>query len=142
MTEKKKTKKKPTKATKKKPEKEIKSYQIESELKKMYPKMSAGEIARKYGVSRGVILNQLKKFNIKIVTRTSPKAGQRRSDIDRSFHKKEYLEKQLKEGLTIHAIAKECGCGYMQVFYMIEKHGLTKLAQEMKAKKKIQKTKK
>lgn len=136
------TKKKP--AAKKKAEKkrQLKPYQIESELRKMYPKMSAGAIARKYGVSRGAILNQLKKFNIKITTRTSPKSGQRRTDVNRSFHKKAYLTKQLKEGLTIHAIAKECGCGYMQVFHMVEKHDLVKLAQEMKAKKKVQKTKK
>jgi hypothetical protein len=46
----------------------------------------------------------------------------------------------VKEGLTIHGIAKQCGCGYMQVFHMVEKHGLVKLAQEMKIKKAEKKT--
>jgi len=131
MTQKKKT----TKVAKKKLEKQLKPYQKKEWLVKNYPKKSAGQIAREHGVSRAAVLNQLKKHAIKITTRTSPKAGQRRSDVDRSFHKKEYLEKQLKEGLTIHAIAKECGCGYTQVFHMIEKHGLVKLAQEMKIKR-------
>jgi len=111
---------------------ELKPYQIESELKKMYPKMSAGEISRKFNVSRSIILHYLRKFEIAIVTRTSPRSGQRRDDIDRSYHKKQFLKKCFEKGLSIYAISNMCGCAYGQVKHMVEKHGLTELAKKAK----------
>ena len=132
MTKKKKTEKKA--APKKK---EVKEYQKKEVLMKLYPKESAGAIARKYGVSRASILHQLRKHEIKITTRTSPKAGKRRDDVDRSYHKKPFLEKKLKAGLRIYKIATECNCSFMQVRHFVEKHGLTQLAKSMKQAKAI-----
>lgn len=133
MTEKKKSKKSTT-GGKTMATKKVAKWQTKDWLVKNYPKKSAGAIAREQGTSRGAVLNQLRKYKIKITTRTSSKAGQRKSNVDRSYHKAAYLTKQLKAGLTVHGIAKQCGCGYMQVFHMVEKHGLVELAQEMKKK--------
>lgn len=129
------------KSTKKVKPEGLKPYQDEKQLRKMYPKMTAGEISRKFNVSRSVILYYIKKFGIKITTRTSPKSGQRRSYVDRSFHKKGYLEKQLRAGKTIYKIATECNCAFGQVKHMVEKHSLIELAKEVKAKKKPTKKK-
>lgn len=120
-----------------KKKKVLKPYQDEKQLREMYlkNKQSAGQIARANGVSRSSVLHHLRKFKIPLWSRTSPKAGKRRTDVDRSFHKKPFLEKKLKEGLSIYKIATECNCSFMQVKNMVEKHGLTKLAQEMKIKK-------
>jgi len=112
--------------------KQLKPYQIESELKRMYPKMSAGEISRKFDVSRGVVLYYLRKFEIPISTRTSPRSGQRRDDIDRSYHKKQFLKKCFEKGLSIYAISEMCSCTYGQVRHMVEKHGLIELAKKAK----------
>ena len=132
MTKKKKTEKKA--APKKK---ELKPYQKKEWLLINYPAKSAGQIAREQGVSRAAVLHQLRKHEIKITTRTSPKAGQRRDDVDRSYHKKSFLEKKLKAGLSIHKIATECNCSFMQVKHMVEKHGLTQLAKSMKQAKAV-----
>lgn len=118
-----------------KSKKAIPAYKDEKKLREMYPKMSAGAIAKRFDVSRGVILYFLRKHDIKITTRTSPKSGQRRDDIDRSYHKKEYLEKQLRAGKTIYKIATECNCAFGQVKHMVEKYGLIELAKEVKTKK-------
>ena len=131
MTAKKKAK--PKAAPKKKVE--LKPYQKKEWLQKNYPAKSAGQLAREQGVSRAAVLHQLRKHEIKITTRTSPKAGKRRDDVDRSYHKKQFLEKKLKEGLSIYKIATKCNCSFLQVKNFVEKHGLTKLAQEMKIKK-------
>ncbi|GAH51335.1 unnamed protein product [marine sediment metagenome] len=132
----------PKKKTEKKaaPKKEVKEYQKKEVLTKLYPKMSAGAISRKYGVTRGSILSQLRKHEIKITTKTSPKVGQHRDDINRSYHKKEYLEKQLKSGKTIHGIAMACNTSFGQVKHMVEKHGLVEVAEKQKQlKKKMEK---
>ena len=128
-------KKKAKAAPKKK--KEVKEYQKKEWLQKEYPKKSAGQIAREQGVSRAAVLHQLRKHEIKISTRTSPKAGKRRDDVDRSFHKKPFLEKKLKEGLSIYKIATECNCSFMQVKHMVEKHGLIQLAKSIKKAKTV-----
>jgi len=113
---------------------ELKPYQIESELKKMYPKMSAGQIAKKYGVSRGVILNKLKKFKIKITTRTSPVTGPKhfKKEIDRSFHEKAFLKKKLESGLSVYKISVLTKATYGQVMYFIKKYDLLSLVQEQR----------
>lgn len=130
-------KKKTEKKAAPKKQKELKPYQKKEWLQQNYPKKSAGQIAREQGVSRGAVLAQLRNHEIKITTRTSSKAGKRRDDVDRSYHKKQYLEKQLKSGKTIHKIATECNCSFMQVKHMVEKHGLTQLAKSMKQAKAV-----
>lgn len=138
MTAKKKKTEKKAAAKKKKV---LKPYQDEKQLREMYlkNKQTAGQIARANGVSRSSVLHHLRKFKIPLWSRTSPKAGKRRDDVDRSFHKKQFLEKKLKEGLSIYRIATECNCSFMQVRHMVEKHGLLELAQQMKAKKEVKK---
>ncbi len=116
--------------------KEVKEYQKKEWLQKNYPAKSAGQLAREQGVSRAAILHQLRKHEIKISTRTSPKAGKRRTDVDRSYHEKQYLEKQLKDGLTIHKIATICNCSFMQVKHFVIKHGLTEMAEKNRKLKK------
>lgn len=130
----------PKKKTEKKAapkKKEVKEYQKKEWLQQNYPKKSAGAIARKHGVTRGSVLSQLRKHGIKITTRTSPKAGQRRTDVNRSYHEKEYLEKQLKSGKTIHRIATICNTSFMQVKHFVDKHGLTEMADKNRKLKKI-----
>lgn len=134
-----------TEKKKKVEKKQLKDYQNETKLKEMYPKMSAGAIARKYGISRGSVLAQLRKFKIKITTRISPKTGPKffKVDVDRSFHKKEFLKKCLGEGLSIYKIALMCKTNYMQVHHFVLKHSLMPLvkAQRVNAKQKPVETK-
>ena len=70
-------------------------------------KMSAGEIARQYGVSRAVILHHMKRNNIKITTRKTTKPGAK-SD----YKKPTWLRKALEAGQSVYAIAKDQGVSY------------------------------
>lgn len=121
-----------------KKQKELKPYQKKEVLMKLYPKESAGSIARKYGVSRGAVLAQLRKHEIKIVTRTSPKTGPAhfKKDIDRSFHEKAFLEKKLKEGLSPFKIATITKATHGQVMHFIKKHDLMELVEKQRELKK------
>ncbi len=130
-----KAKAKPTvkKVAKVKVVKTLKPYQVEKELRKMYPAKSAGAIAREFGVSRGSVLHQLKKFGIKITTRTGP--AHLRKDTDRSFHEKAFLEKNLKEGLSIYKISLICNTTHAQISHFVKKHDLMAMVEANRAKK-------
>jgi len=122
---------------------ELKPYQIESELRKLYQQQhkSAGQISRDFGVGRGTILRYLKKFDIPITTRTSPKTGPSHliKNADRSYRKKQWLEKQLKSGLSMFKIATLCRVRFSNVKYYTEKYGLLELAQQQRTKAKTKK---
>jgi hypothetical protein len=67
-------------------------------LKDLYQKqkMSAGQIAKMFNVSRAAVLFQMRKHNIPITTRkTAPK------DADKRYREKAWLTKQLKSGKSI-----------------------------------------
>lgn len=127
--------------TKKKKKEQLKSYQTKAWLEKNYPKKSAGAIAKEQNVSRGVILRYLRKFDIPVTTRVSPKTGPAhfKEDANRSYRNKEWLKKQLDKGLTVNKIATDCKVGYMQVKHYCEKFGLLELVQQQRAKAKTEK---
>jgi len=137
-------KKKQTKPAAKKKPTEIKEYQRKEVLMKLYPSESAGSIARKFDVSRAAVLNQLRKHEIKITTRTSPKTGPGhfKKDVDRSFHDKKFLIEKMKNGLGVSKIAALCGTTHGQVLHFIKKHDLMPMVEEMRAKAKAKPVKK
>lgn len=122
-----------------KKEKVLKPYQQKAFLEKNYPAKSAGQIAREQNVSRAAVLAQLRKHRIKISTRTSNKTGLAnfKKDVDRSFHKKEFLEAKLKNGLNVYQIAILCGTTHGQVTYFIKKHDLMATVEGMRTKKAV-----
>jgi len=127
MAQKKKSKLKP--AAKKK---ELKPYQDEKQLRKMYleEKMTAMDVANKFGVKRGNVLFYIHKFNIPIWSRKKEK-----KDANRSYRKKEWLEKQLKSGLSIHKIAMICKVSFMQVKNFVIKYDLVALVEKQRLEK-------
>ena len=106
-----KTKKAKSEAQKKrarKPE-QGKAYKQEDIIVPMYNDgMSAGEIARKFDVSRGVILHFLKKFDVDVSKSRKVKSPNAKED----YKKKTWLTNQLKKGISIFAIAKDCKVSY------------------------------
>lgn len=132
------TENKQTKATKKAPvkkEKKLLPFQDEAQLRDMHlkQKMTAMDIANKFGVKRHNVLFYLHKYNIPIWSRKE------KEGLNRSYRKKQWLEKQLKSGLSIHKIALSCGVGYMQVKNYCFKYGLISLVEQQRAKAKIKK---
>lgn len=127
MTEKKKTEKKA--APKKK---ELKPYQDEVQLRELYlkKKMTAMDIANKFGVKRYNVLFYIHKFNIPIWSRKKEK-----KDANRSYRKKEWLKEQLESGRSIHKIAMICKVSYMQVKNFVIKHDLFALVERQRLEK-------
>lgn len=127
MTEK---KKKPEKK-----EKQLNEWQKKEVLKDLHlkQKMTAMDIANKFGVTRGNILFYLHKHGIPIWSRKE------KEGLNRSYRKKEWLEQQLKSGLSIHKIALSCGVGYMQVKNYCFKYGLMSLVEQQREKAKVKK---
>lgn len=81
-------------------------------LKDLYQKqkMSAGQIARMFNVSRAAVLFQMKKHGIQITTRKTKSA-----DAKEDYKKKAWLTSQLKKGISIFQIAKQQGVSYTSV---------------------------
>lgn len=117
---------------------ELMPYQDEEKLKEMYPKMTAGEISRKFNVSRSVVLYYLKKFGIKITTRVSPHTGPKffKKDANRSYRKKKWLEAQLEEGLSMYKISVICKVGFGNIRRYVDKFNLGHLVEEQRTKAK------
>ena len=128
--------------TEKKEEKtKTKPYQNKTWLQKNYPAKSAGKISREQKVSRAVILHYLRKFEIPITTRTSPKTGPAHliKDANRSYRKKEWLKKQLESGLSMYKISVVCKVNFGNVKHYCEKFGLMTLVEAQRAKVKKKK---
>ena len=81
-------------------------------LKDLYQKqkMSAGQIAKMFNVSRAAVLFQMRKYNIPITTRKTKSA-----DAKENYKDKKWLTAMLKKGTSIFAIAKEQGVSYASV---------------------------
>lgn len=133
---------KPKVTKKEKPEVELKPYQDKGQLEQMYPKMTAGEISRKFNVSRAVILHYLRKHGIEITTRVSPKTGPKffKENANRSYQKKKWLKAQLEKGLSIYKISVICKVGFANIKRYVEKFGLMPLVVEQRAKAKAEKS--
>jgi predicted DNA-binding protein YlxM (UPF0122 family) len=73
-------------------------------LKDLYQeqKMSAGQIAKMFNVSRAAVLFQMRKHNIPITNRKTASA-----DAKEDYKNKTWLTNQLKKGISIFAIAKD-----------------------------------
>ena len=123
------------KAAPKKKEKKLLPFQDEAQLRDMHikQKMTAMDIANKFGVKRHNVLFYLHKFNIPIWSRKE------KEGLNRSYRKKEWLEQQLKSGLSIHKIALSCGVGFMQVKNYCFKYGLMSLVEQQREKAKVKK---
>ena len=79
--------------------------------------MSAGEIARKFDVSRGVILHFLKKFDVDVSKTRKTKSADAKED----YKNKTWLTNQLKKGISIFAIAKDQKVTYATVMNQTRK---------------------
>ncbi len=81
-------------------------------LEDLYVKqgLSAGAIARQFGVSRAVVLHHMRKCGIKITTRKTAKPGAK-SD----YKKPTWLRKALEAGQSVYQIAKDQGVSYTSV---------------------------
>ena len=81
-------------------------------LEDMYTKqkMSAGAIARQYGVSRSVILHHMRRANIQITTRKvkSP-------DAKSNYRNPTWLRKAIEAGKSVYQIAKDQGGSYTSI---------------------------
>jgi len=132
------TTKKQTKKTKKEKQDTVveASHKNPEVLKDLYQKqkMSAGQIAKMFNVSRAAVLFQMRKHNIPITTRKTAS-----KDADKRYRDKEWLAKQLKSGKSIFQIAKDCKVSYSSVRLPAIKFGL---ASEIEEGRKIQKQKK
>ena len=109
-------------------------------LKDLYQKqkMSAGQIAKMFNVSRAAVLFQMRKHDIPITTRKTAS-----KDADKRYRDKTWLAKQLKSGKSIFQIAKDCKVSYSSVRLPAIKFGLgTEIEEGRKVRKqKKQKTK-
>lgn len=81
-------------------------------LKDLYQKqkMSAGQIAKMFKVSRSAVLFQMRKHDIPITTRKTKSA-----EAKEEYKKKAWLTAQLKKGVSIFQIAKQQGVSYTSV---------------------------
>jgi DNA-binding CsgD family transcriptional regulator len=81
-------------------------------LEDLYVKqgMSAGAIARQYGVSRGIVLHHMRKAGITITTRKTAKAGAKSN-----YKNATWLRKALEAGKSVYQIAKDHGVSYTSV---------------------------
>ena len=81
-------------------------------LKDLYQKqkMSAGQIAKMFNVSRAAVLFQMKKHNIPITTRKT-----KSPDAKENYKDKKWLTAQLKKGVSIFSIAKSQKVSYATV---------------------------
>lgn len=81
-------------------------------LKDLYQKqkISAGQIAKMFNVSRAAVLFQMRKHNIPITTRKTKSA-----DAKEDYKNKTWLTAQLKKGISTFQIAKQQGVTYSSV---------------------------
>ena len=121
-----------------------KAYQQKDIIVPMYQKdgMSAGEIARKFDVSRGVILHFLKKYDVDVSKTRKTKSADAKED----YKNKTWLTNQLKKGISIFQIAKDCKVTYATVMnqtrklvdaHVVEAGRELRKKQKAEAKKKI-----
>jgi len=87
-------------------------------LKDLYQKqkMSAGQIATMFGVSRATVLFQMRKHNIPITTRKT-----KSPDAKEDYKNKTWLTAQLKKGVSIFSIAKSQKVSYATVMNQTRK---------------------
>jgi transposase len=90
----------------------VPEYKNPQVLEDLYVKqgMSAGQIAKQYGVSRGVILHHMRKAGITITTRKTAKPGAKSN-----YKNATWLRKALEAGKSVYSIAKEQGVSYTSV---------------------------
>ena len=81
-------------------------------LENLYVKqgMSAGQIAKQFGVSRGVVLHHMRKAGITITTRKTTKAGAKSQ-----YRNPTWLRKAIESGKSVYQIAKDQGVSYTSV---------------------------
>jgi len=79
-------------------------------------KMSAGQIAKMFKVSRAAVLFQMRKYNIPITTRKT-----KSPDAKEDYKNKTWLTNQLKKGISIFAIAKDQKVTYATVMSQTRK---------------------
>ena len=105
-------------------------------LKDQYQKqkMSAGQIAKMFNVSRAAVLFQMRKHDIPITTRKIAS-----KDADKRYREKTWLAKQLKSGKSIFQIEQDCKVSYSSVRLPAIKFGL---ASEIEEGRKVRNQKK
>jgi transposase len=81
-------------------------------LRQLYEveKMSAGAIAKRFSVSRGVVLHHMRKAGITITTRKTAKAGAKSQ-----YKNPTWLRKAIEAGKSVYQIAKDQGVSYTSV---------------------------
>lgn len=101
-------------------------------LEDLYVKqgMSAGEIARQFNVSRGVVLNHMRKAGITITTRKATKPGAKTQ-----YKNPTWLRKAIEAGKSVYQIAKEQGVSYTSVRVQALKLGAVPVSNKAPEKK-------
>ena len=107
-------------------------------LKDLYQKqkMSAGQIAKMFNVSRAAVLFQMRKHNIPITTRKTKSA-----DAKSDYLNKTWLTAQLKKGVSIFRISKDQGVSYASVHRQAMKLAPAHIIEEGKKARKAKKEK-
>jgi transposase len=102
-------------------------------LRQLYEveKMSAGQIAKRFNVSRGVVLHWMRKAGIEIVTRKSRKPGSKTN-----YKNPTWLRKAIEAGQSIYSIAKSQGISYTSVRMQMLKLSPTPVGNKAPEKKK------
>jgi DNA-binding CsgD family transcriptional regulator len=91
---------------------EVLDFKNPQMLEQLYVKQgkSAGEIARQFNVSRGVVLHHMRKAGITITTRKATKPGAKSQ-----YKNPTWLRKAIEAGKTVYQIAKDQGVSYTSV---------------------------
>jgi hypothetical protein len=110
-------------------------------LKDLYQKqkMSAGQIAKMFNVSRAAVLFQIRKHDIPITTRKT-----KSPDAKEDYKNKTWLKKQISAGKSVFAISKQQGVSYAsvhrQAMKLVPAHIIEEGKKVRKAKKEKAKT--
>jgi len=104
-----------------------KPFQSKEWLKNNYGegkgRMTAGEISRKFGVTRTAVLHYIKKYKIPITTRRALS-----KNAKKDFQNPEWLKRAIESGRSIYSIAQEQKTTYGTIASRVSKLALSDAA--------------